>query len=389
MPKPGASIVDRINNSKSVKVAKKRSEPLWLGPCSDDEERGGITQSMIGNFLVCRERFRLKVIEGLRPEPRFDSKSGFGNMWHVCEEHHAANADWTKPLLEYAKSQVQEFMLQQEEIDHWYRVCKTQFPIYVSYWKNHPDVQNRKPLMQEEVFHIPYTLPSGRIVWLRGKYDSVDLITEKIGGKKLSGVYLQENKTKGKIVPEQLKRQLKYDLQTMLYLISLQEGQHDQEWCNGVLGMEPIRGVRYNVIRRDCPIRRHQAKNLKKGFVPEETKDHFYNRLKVNYFEDAPAEWFMRWKVDVSQKDIEDFKKECLNPILKQICDWYEWVTTEVEAADMKAGFPFAGSHLHWRHPYGVYNILNEGGVGDTDEYMDSGSTIGLTRVDKLFTELR
>ena len=43
---------------------------------------------------------------------------------------------------------------------------------------------------------------------------------------------------------------------------------------------------------------------------------------------------------------------------------------------------------FHWRHPYGVYNPLDEGRMGDLDEYLESGADLGLIRVENLFEEL-
>jgi hypothetical protein len=162
-----------------VKRQVRRSEPLWKGP-----EVDGITQSLLGRFLVCRERFRLLVVEGLKQADTFNHRLGYGEMWHVCEESHAAQMvggpaqvkPWDVALQEYCKKQCEKYPLQQEQIQHWYEVCRLQFPIYVEYWRKHRDTVKRIPLAQEEVFDVPYRLPSGRIVRLRGKFDGVDSI---------------------------------------------------------------------------------------------------------------------------------------------------------------------------------------------------------------------
>ena len=46
------------------------------------------------------------------------------------------------------------------------------------------------------------------------------------------------------------------------------------------------------------------------------------------------------------------------------------------------------GNVLHWRYPYGVYNPALESRSGELDEYLQSGSELNLTRVDRLFEEL-
>jgi hypothetical protein len=43
----------------------------------------------------------------------------------------------------------------------------------------------------------------------------------------------------------------------------------------------------------------------------------------------------------------------------------------------------------HWRTPYGVYNILAEGGNAEVDEYLNTGSSLGLVHGVPLFGELQ
>ena len=167
-------------------------------------------------------------------------------MWHICEEYYAGGTDWSKPLKEYCIALARKFPMDQSQVDKWYRVCQLQFPIYVTYWEQHPDVKARTPLLQEVSFKVPYVLPSGRTVLMRGKWDSVDLIGE---GRE-AGIYLQENKTKGDPNEEAIERQLTFDLQTMWYLTALQSycDQHEDVGFN--LHGKRLKGVRYNVIRR-------------------------------------------------------------------------------------------------------------------------------------------
>lgn len=407
MPKPG-SIADKIKQADvSTTGFKKRKEPLWKGPESKDEELGGITFSMLSRFLGCRERFRIQYIEGLRPTKTFNHKIEYGQMWHTCEEALAkitepSNKPYNPPswcpaisgaLKDYCQGLVHIYPTQAEQIDHWYRVCKVQFPEYVKFWAKNKDVKNRTQLMQEQVFHIPYTLPSGRVVWFRGKWDAVDLI----GSGKDAGIYVQENKTKGTINEQQLLRQLTFDLQTMIYVIALVEDQKLDSMSSQLGAAEdssnrcrsvPIAGVRYNVVRRPLSggtgtIRQHKpSKSNPQG----ESKDEFYGRV-AQYIIDEPQSYFMRWKVEVTQADIAKFRKECLDPILEQLCDWYEFITGDDRRRNKQIGREY--NDVHYRHPYGLYNVLDEGGSSELDEYLTTGSTIGLTQVDELFSELK
>lgn len=363
-----------------IKSATKSSsqEPVWAGP-EDGGPKGGITQSMLSRFIMCRERFRLRVVEGLDVAPTFNHRLEYGSMWHVCEEWHAKDQkgdDWIRALKDYASGLCDKYRMQQEQVQHWYNVCKVQFPVYVDYWAKHPDVKNRTPLFQEQTFHVPYILPSGRKVYLRGRWDSVDLI----GKGKAAGVYLQENKTKGDTKEDQLKRQLAsgFDLQTMLYLIVLNFLENDGDTSVGQLPTlsHKIAGVRYNVIRRPLSGGRHSIKQTQK-----ETPEQFYERLG-GLIASEPEYFFMLWKVEVLPSDIERFRRECLDPLLEQLCDWWHWVTSPVGSKD-----PFS-DRLHFRTPYGMYNVLAEGGSADVDEYLNTGSDVGLVRGHPLFQEL-
>lgn len=393
--------------------AKKRKEPIWKGP-----EVDGVTFSLLAKFFGCRERFRVLVVEGLRPEEGFNHRIEYGQMWHVCEEALASEVRhfgepvgttlWRDELKKYCTALCRKYPLSQEEIDKWYNVCLKQFPLYSSHWEKHPDVKDRTPLFQEQVFDVPYRLPSGRTVRLRGKWDSVDLI----GRGKTAAIYIQENKTKGDIRPDLLQRQLTFDLQTMIYLVAFRTWQrlkvHEADFDIRPAGEEvanlvdgsgksldmncaPLGGVRYNVVRRPLSggkgtIVRHKAtKNH-----PEETKEGYYDRL-AQYIVEEPGEFFMRWRVEVSDADIDRFRRECLDPILEQLCDWYGWICRANLIGRKGFESDHDGSnenHLHWRHPFGLFNVLDEGGASDLDEYLATGSTVGLTQVETLFREL-
>ena len=365
-------------------------KPLWDGPEANGEN-GGVTFSMLSKFLTCPERFRVRYVLGLTPVQKFNHRIEYGQMWHACEEALAARRPWDVALKVYVKDLMAKYQMDRDEIRKWYNVCLFQFPLYVEYWAKHPDVKERTPVFQEEVFDVPYRLPSGRTVRLRGKFDAVDLIRSAgIGKGESAGVYLQENKSKGDPNELELRRQLTYDLQTMLYLVALSEiDRRDGPLIKQSDGV-PVRGVRYNVVRRPLSggkgtIQRHKGKVLKNGTTkPDEPEDAFYKRA-AQYVKDAPETYFMRWRVEVSETDVTRFRRECLDPLLERLCDWYNMVTTK--------GDPFSPSNnkdyrLHYRHPFGVVNSVDEYGYGDLDEFLASGSKVGLTRA-SLFTELK
>jgi len=383
-----------IQNSQKPKV----NIPVWKGP-----EKDGITFSLLSRFLTCRERFRLLTIHGLTTADAFNAKIEYGSMWHICEEHYSIAREatssstksiipkesvWEEPLDRYRKVLHTKYPYSRQEIDKWVHICKIQFPIYVGFWLSNQDIVNSRSVLSEYNFKIPYTLPSGTVVLLRGKMDSVDILLEKT---KPVGLILQENKTKSEIDRVKIQRQLRFDLQTMMYLTALSElTKSFKDKAPEVITQLrktnlPIIGVRYNVIKRPLSggkgsIVRHKATKNK----PEETWEDYFERLRIIISDDR-EEFFARWNIPVSSKDLDTFKSRCLDPLLEAVVNWYNIV---VDNLDKPFGEAVNMSGYHWQHPFGVRNILDEGGSSDLDEYLESGSEVGLTRVDNLFPEL-
>lgn len=409
----GSSLSSRIASAPQLHT---NEYPLWQGPCGEGWN-GGITQSMIGRFLSCRERFRLKYVLGLEPYDKWNHRLGYGNMWHACEEAHSRNegaVGIVEALHKHTAEQLRLYPLQAEEIEKWHNVCAVQFPEYVKYWQEHPDVKNRTPLLQEQIFDVPYTLPSGRVVRLRSKLDSVDLIQEESEGllgrhkEVRSGIWLQENKTKADIDKLQIERQLKFDLQTMVYIITLkeeirrrQDQQHSSaKWNHNVLG------VRYNVVRRPLSggkgsIKPHVAKQTKTKYTPAETDEQFYERLRKDYLAAEPDYWFFRIRAEITERDIEIFRETCLDPLLETICCWYDTTVRGYDAVAVLQDYPMFVKEesqsyprptyplMNYRTPFGVYSALEEGGSTEYDAFLETGSEAGLRRVQELFPELK
>ena len=356
----------------SIKRLNLKPDPLWEGPCSDGPQ-GGLTQSLLSRWLCCRERFRLKVVDGLRTPDEFNVRLEYGNLWHVCEEHAPV---WETPLRAYADDLLRRYPTQQDQVRHWYRVCRVQYPLYEAYWAKHPDVTKRVPIANELTFRAPYVLPSGRTVWMRGKFDGVD----KVGKRTV----LQENKTKGDIKEAEIHKQMGFDLQTLWYVIALMR--------TDLPGGHEIKGipeVRYNVVRRPLAggkgsiVRHKPTKSNPEG----ESEDEFYARLKGIIEGAEGPDWgteghyfFMRWNVSISPADLERFERRFLVPCLEDLCDWWERIST--------ADDPFDPACRHYQFPYGVWNPLTNGAATDFDELLATGSRVGLERADTLFREL-
>lgn len=386
--------------------------PVWKGPSVD-----GISQTLLGRYLSCAERFRIQTIEGLEPIPEFNSRLEFGNIWHAAEEAFALhdnapsqkNPDqfaWQRELFDYSNELGARYPSALMQIVHWMSMVEALFPTYIEYWSKHPDTLNRTPLLQEERFAVPYKLPSGRTVLLRGKWDSVDLVREVCplcptrkpsritkkcvcGGSGISGsgIWLMENKTKSTIDVQKINRQLRFDLQSMLYLVALQSviDNEDPDLEVGERFQFPtksIKGVRYNVIKRST----HKTAESMMKKVNEDIRD------------GRGGEWFSRWNVEINSRDIQIFKDRALDPILENLLDDYEWWVYCIEQDNAPKTLLYDNTirhdkfpHHQRRHfitPYIGYNPLSEGGESDVDNYMFTGNEIGLHRVETLFPEL-
>jgi hypothetical protein len=380
-------------------------DPVWKGPLAD-----GITYSMLTKFMTCRERFRLWVVEGLKAEDKFDHKIEYGHMWHECERALSGATmingkavgivDWQTPLKKYRDALLERFKLQNvaPQIQHWYEVCRIQFAIYQQFWAKHKDNIAKRPVCQEHTFDVPYVVGSGRVIRLRGKFDAIDLIG------KSPVIYVQENKTKGDIEEDNIQRQLSFDCQTGMYLTAVKAlckadpkalTPADRKLAE-LMKKNPIGGVRYNVVRRPLSggkgnIKKHApTKKRPNG----ETDKEFYERLRsvidgtgTNQKGDdypGPEYFFMRWQAEIDVNAIERFERRFLRPILNQLWEWWDWIGVLRNDPWDSAG----SGGIHWQHPFGAMNSIDEGYTHDLDEHLRTGSTVGLRRIDRLFEEL-
>lgn len=345
---------------------------------------------MLSRFLVDRERFRLLAVEGLKEEEAFNHRIEYGNMWHTCEEAVAGGTNWQAALKNYCAGLIGKYGNKTSyEINKWYRCCLIEFPIYINYWRGHADEKKRQQIYQEKVFCVPYQLPSGRIVWLRGKWDSVDLI--------LRFIWIKENKTKSEVDAEKLARELPFDLQSMIYVTALIL--HLQQLPTFELPeqlrghsasklVEVVKGIRYNVVRRPLSGMKFSIKQKKgrgNAKVGAETTDQFYQRLGTVITENQ-KEFFVRFNMEITIAELTNFQMHCLNPVLEQMCDWWESIEADPFNPWVNAnGF----NKHHYFFPYGTYNPALEGRSGPFDNYLATGDERGLVRTDKLFTELQ
>lgn len=361
-------------------------QSLWQGP-----EVSGVTQSLLQKFYQCRDRFWLKVVCGLAPKQSWSDvqKMEYGSLFHEGMEAAADDRSPQEAIDEYAEGLKSKYQSSREDIDYWTTICKRQFPLYEKHWAGKD--KNRTYILQEETFEIPYTLPSGKNITLRGKFDAAYL--PSAGSK---SIYLQENKTKGKVDKDGIVCQLHEDLQTGFYLVAL------TEWAKTHYPEHQVEGVLYNVIRR--PLGDNRAPKRRKS----ESSSSFIDRVFSTYttksansfypIEKHPDDWYFRWPVTFTAADLNKFRRENLNPILEQLWMWWDsiqqdplnpWEYIAVEQAGLSSPRRITKSNPHhWRRPFGIYDSMGLGYQGDYHEYVTTGSKIGLEQINDLYPEL-
>lgn len=346
--------------------------PPWAGPESA-APNGGITVSLLQKFLACRARFKVYAIEGWKAAPKFNHRMFYGSAWHAAEEAFAKHGTVDAALdaaYDYADAESRVHPVAREDITKWLSVVVVTFPEYVAYWNRTPDPAPHTEVAQEQVFRVPYTLPSGRVVHLRGKFDGV---TRDADGR----LWLFETKTKGDVDESEIRNQLTFDLQTMTYAVALthQLGLRDQ----------PFAGVRYNVVRRPLSggkgtiVRHKPTKSKPLG----ESEAEYYDRLR-EYVRAEPETYFFRWSCTVGDGDLHVFRREFLDPCLEFLCTWYD----VAPVYDRPESTTIPGYALSWRTPFGLTGSIADGYGSDVDRYITEGSTLGLVRVKTLFEEL-
>lgn len=364
---------------KLKRIAKKRSTPVWQGP-----EVDGITQSMMNQYLTCKERFRLRYIEGWDAPERFEIPLAYGDMWHVCEEH--MEGDWEDMLKAHCRDYIEQYPHDQNQIEKYWRACVRQFRVYLDLYAAEHSKQNL--VLPEQSFSREYSIGYGYHPIVRGKFDGV--LLEKKGRRKR--YRLKENKAKGQINEVGIGEMLHFDIQTQLYMCMLA-----MEIKDGKYGLDPkipLEGVLYNVIRRPLSggvgsIR--QRKGSKN--VPAETMTEYYDRLQQVFVDNADT-YFYRWDVEFTPEDTEKYQKEFLNPILMEICQNYEWWAYCFENGedpyDMTERRSMFENHMpcHYRQPFGTFSWMDKGKGTIYDDYLKTGSTVDLVHNEKLFPEL-
>ena len=365
------------------KSSTKKSSPQIPAYNGWDLYRDGITQSLLCKFIIDRHRFWIRTVKGLQQDIGFVHRMEYGSLMHAGFEGFGSaktqkNFNFDKAVekglngIKHYASRLKK-LYPQANVSFWSYVAQGQFKLYCQHYKRRD--QKRVYVFYEREFTVPTSLPSGRVIPLRGKYDE-GFISEH---KKTLGV-LQENKVKGDIDEEGIAMSLNLDLQTMLYLHSLDLSKEFSPLA--------FRECLYNVVLRPgggkYPIRQKK----------EETERQFADRM-LSLVQENPSKYFHRWNVEVSEKALHKFRQCVLYPLLEQLADWWDSIKNNPLDPFRTYSCPPNGDPVtfhngqHFIRPFGVYDTLALGNRGDYFDYIISGGTnlVGLQKKE-LFSEL-
>ncbi len=271
-----------------------------------DPERDGVSQSLLGMFLECRQKARLNLL-GWTPKGTPFAMTN-GTIGHAClqytyegQRNKKIGKQPTPQQFKLVFKQVEDLWRKEnpsptkrllEDLEMALMFAEITMPIYFDYWKN--DFTSLAWEKLEGQFRIPYKTADGRKTFVRGKMDGVF---------KRNGIWLFESKFKGLINEADILDTLSIDLQVMLYLWALGKGYK----------IAPS-GVLYNVVRRP---------GLK--INKKETLAQFGVRVKKD-IEKRPDWYFYRFEVKTEKQDIARWSLEFEDLLV----DFLKWWAGEV-----------------------------------------------------------
>lgn len=302
---------------KKLKKAKGSPYALVRGaPSAWNFWEEGVSSSLLGLWLSCREQFRLEVVEGWRPQstPYYFA---FGTCVHWCLEQVYGTMK-APPNAKQCKKLVAQFeklwkserpnppRAQLELQEKVYGLAEAVLPAYFTRWAGdflghtypvkHNTTSPRRWVGLESRFRVPFTFPDGKQTWIVGTRDGVVL------GKK-DEVRIFDTKCRSVIDEDETIDLLPFDLQQMLYL-----------WVTWQEMNQCPSGTLMNILRRPG---HRQGKS--------ETSKEFFARVAKEVAD--PRKWdhfFLRVEMDVSKDEVQEFHDEVLLPLMLDLRAWVE-----------------------------------------------------------------
>lgn len=274
-----------------------------------DPARDGVTSSLLGTFLDCREKCRLHL-QGW--SSRHSSMAvTYGNITHFIIQHVMDDVRTGKltalPGPKYLKrlsDKVEAIWKEEnprpddESLQHFeltMLLVEALMPIYFKHWYG-DDFKHIQWEALETEFRVPFTVRSRAglqlATFLRGKMDG----TFREHGKK--SIRLFETKTKARIEEQNISDIMPFERQVNLYMCGIRKR-----------GDTPS-GVMYNIIRRP-------ALRQKKSETLEQFSARIIEDVKAN------LDWyFIRMQMDVDEQDLNRAEEE-LNDLVADFILWW------------------------------------------------------------------
>ena len=273
-----------------------------MNPPFYSPERDGVSQSLLGKWMACRQIARLDLqgwSSKTTPAAMLQGTIGHAVLQHVYEGQRKKEIGEIPSTEQFSKIlKLVEKMWRAEnprissttaqDLEMALLLMRVTLPLYFEYWR-----KDDKKLIWEKLegeFKIPFSLKDGRKTFIRGKMDGVF---------KRSGLWLFETKFKGMINEGDILSTLNIDLQVMLYL-----------WALSKVHKVSPSGVLYNVVRRP---------GLKLG--KKETLPQLGKRIEKDIHK-RPEFYFFRFEVAMDKDDIKKWEFE-FEQMVADFLDWW------------------------------------------------------------------
>lgn len=265
---------------KIIKRIKHASVESITMPTDYSLKKTGISQSMLGAFQCCPQRFLFMVNRWKRMEG--DRVFEFGNIYHeMLDQAYSkgkvpSNKILSNRINKYAKHREPE--LSATALDEFNRQLDLAEMILQEYFKFYSDdFKDIHFLEMEEVFEVSFMGNT-----LRGKKDGKFNYVKKPDVK-----WMMEHKTKGRVDTDILESVLNFDLQNHFYMLA-----DDIQYNHGT------KNVLYNIIRN--PGLKQTKKETWKEYVQRIRKD----------IQSRPEFYFIRYECPYTSKNKKRFENE-------------------------------------------------------------------------------
>lgn len=266
-----------------------------------DPYRDGVTNSMLAKWMECREKARLSL-QGWTPKQRSFALT-FGTVVHEILQKAYEDLQKGKEirLKKYLKKIETLWEEENPTVDERTSAdfemsllfAESVLPVYFDYWEKDSRLDW---LAVEKEFEVPWKLPNGKTVSLRGKRDGLF--------RRGKETWLMEHKTKGRIDEWGLVERISFEQQVMLYLTALLEEDSSKK----------VNGVLYNILRRPGlkqKVSEPIATFAKRCAEDVEARRDFY---------------FLRLEVSISKQEVSEFKGQ----LGAAIWDFVQWTEGKV-----------------------------------------------------------